>query len=103
MSREINPYGLRMPPELREKLEAAARQSARSLNAEIVRRLEESLEPWPRAGQASDDFQKFLQDAADDREFYADLGQALAEHMRDIAERRKTAVAQVEELARAKK
>ncbi|MFD1069949.1 Arc family DNA-binding protein [Luteimonas composti] len=43
MSREINPFGLRMPLELRERLEAAARQSARSLNAEIVHRLQESF------------------------------------------------------------
>ncbi|HEL3212201.1 TPA: Arc family DNA-binding protein [Stenotrophomonas maltophilia] len=40
----INPFGLRMQPELRERLEAAAATEGRSLNAEIVARLEESFE-----------------------------------------------------------
>lgn len=33
-----------MPPDLRQKLEASAEREGRSLNAEIVRRLEESFE-----------------------------------------------------------
>ncbi|HEL4805455.1 TPA: Arc family DNA-binding protein [Stenotrophomonas maltophilia] len=40
----INPFGLRMQPELRERLEAAAATAGRSLNAEIVDRLEDSFE-----------------------------------------------------------
>lgn len=36
----INPFGLRMQPELRERLEAAAAASGRSLNAEIIAMLE---------------------------------------------------------------
>ena len=43
MSRDINPFGLRMPPELRQRLEQAIQESGRSMNAEIVHRLEESL------------------------------------------------------------
>lgn len=39
MSREIPPYGLRMPPELRAKIEHEASIAGRSLNAEIVARL----------------------------------------------------------------
>ncbi|MCU1139430.1 Arc family DNA-binding protein [Stenotrophomonas maltophilia] len=39
----INPFGLRMQPELKERLEEAASESGRSLNAEIVARLEESF------------------------------------------------------------
>ncbi|WP_414606482.1 Arc family DNA-binding protein [Stenotrophomonas pavanii] len=39
----INPFGLRMQQELRERLEAAASDSGRSLNAEIVSRLERSF------------------------------------------------------------
>jgi hypothetical protein len=39
----IAPFGLRMQPDLREKLEAAATKSGRSLNAEIVERLEASF------------------------------------------------------------
>lgn len=41
----INPFGLRMQPDLREQLESAASESGRSLNAEIVARLEASFEP----------------------------------------------------------
>lgn len=39
----INPFGLRMQPELRAKLEEAANFRGRSLNAEIVQRLEDSF------------------------------------------------------------
>lgn len=35
----IAPYGLRMPPELKERVEAAAKANNRSMNAEIVSRL----------------------------------------------------------------
>lgn len=43
MSRDINPFGLRMPPELKEKIADQAKESGRSMNAEIIHRLEESL------------------------------------------------------------
>lgn len=39
----IAPFGLRMQPSLREALEAKCERSGRSLNAEIVARLEKSL------------------------------------------------------------
>ncbi|MBD1590179.1 Arc family DNA-binding protein [Pseudomonas typographi] len=42
MSREDSQFKLRMPPELREKIEESAKLAKRSLNAEIVARLEES-------------------------------------------------------------
>lgn len=45
MSREINPFGLRMPADLKAQLEDAAHNSRRSLNAEIVARLQESFAP----------------------------------------------------------
>ena len=41
--RNINPFGLRMQPSLRERVEAAAKANHRSLNAEITARLEESF------------------------------------------------------------
>lgn len=44
---DIAPLGVRMPPELKDALAAAARQNGRSLNAEIVLRLQQSLEPAP--------------------------------------------------------
>ena len=43
--RNINPFGLRLQPELKSVLEDAAEKNKRSLNAEIVARLEASVEP----------------------------------------------------------
>lgn len=43
MSREITPFALRMRPELRKKVEEAAAENKRSLNAEISARLEQSF------------------------------------------------------------
>ena len=40
MSRDIAPFGLRMPAELKAKLEKMATKNRRSLNAEIVVLLE---------------------------------------------------------------
>lgn len=43
--KNIAPFGLRMQPELRDKLEKLAKGKPKwSLNSEIVKRLEESLE-----------------------------------------------------------
>jgi predicted HicB family RNase H-like nuclease len=41
---EIAPLGVRMPPELKERLREAASENRRSLNAEVVKRLEQSLD-----------------------------------------------------------
>ena len=43
--RNINPFGLRMQPTLKARIEEAAQANHRSLNAEITARLEESLAP----------------------------------------------------------
>ena len=43
MVKDINPFGVRMPPEVKAELEKLAEQNRRSLNAEIVVRLEESI------------------------------------------------------------
>ncbi len=42
--RNINPFGLRLQPELKARLEEAAKQNKRSLNAEISARLEASFD-----------------------------------------------------------
>ncbi|MFP5422649.1 MAG: Arc family DNA-binding protein [Gammaproteobacteria bacterium] len=44
----LPPYSLRMPDDLRKQLEVASKQTKRSLNAEIVARLEASFEPHPQ-------------------------------------------------------
>lgn len=43
MSRDIPPYGLRMPPDLKAALERSAELNGRSLNAEINSRLLSSI------------------------------------------------------------
>ncbi len=43
MSREITPFALRMPPEIRNKVDQSAKENRRSLNAEIVARLEATI------------------------------------------------------------
>ncbi|QBF27152.1 Arc family DNA-binding protein [Pseudomonas tructae] len=45
--RNINPFGLRMQPALKAKIEEAAQANHRSINAEITARLEESFESKP--------------------------------------------------------
>lgn len=42
-NQQVNPYPIRLPKELREKLEAVAKANGRSLNAEMLLRLEASL------------------------------------------------------------
>lgn len=44
MSRDITPFGLRMPTELKARVDAAAAKSGRSINAEVIARLQESFE-----------------------------------------------------------
>lgn len=44
MSREHKMFGLRMPPELRVKLDQAALKNKRSLNQEIIERISKSLD-----------------------------------------------------------
>lgn len=41
---DVPPFGLRMLPDLKKRIEEAAEKSRRSINAEIVARLEESLQ-----------------------------------------------------------
>jgi hypothetical protein len=40
----ITPFGLRMQPELKRRVEAAAKANGRSLNSEIVARVERTLQ-----------------------------------------------------------
>lgn len=44
MSRDDLHFRLRIPPELKSKVQAAAKQNKRSMTAEIVSRLEESFD-----------------------------------------------------------
>jgi hypothetical protein len=53
MTREDPQMKLRLPLELKDMLTAAAQANSRSLNAEVVKRLEESVAPGKRAGKAA--------------------------------------------------
>lgn len=44
MNRDINPFGLRLPSELKEKLQQEAEKKSQSLNREIVDRLQQSFD-----------------------------------------------------------
>ena len=44
MSRDITPFGLRMPVELKEQIEILAKKNRRSLNSEIIVLLEAIVE-----------------------------------------------------------
>lgn len=48
MSRDIAPFGLRMPADLKLRIAKHAREGARSINAEIIHRLTESVEATER-------------------------------------------------------
>lgn len=48
MSRDIAPFGLRLPSDLKALIEASARENKRSVNSEIVGRLEDSVEATQR-------------------------------------------------------
>lgn len=45
MNREITPFGLRLPAELKTRMDEAAAKNLRSLNAELVARIESSERP----------------------------------------------------------
>lgn len=45
MSRDIAPFGVRMPPDLKVRIEESAAKNGRSINAEIVGRLQQTFEP----------------------------------------------------------
>jgi hypothetical protein len=62
----IAPFGLRMQPELKQQIEEQAMASGRSLNAEIVWRLEQSLKTGT-PGQSWIKTAKQAASAADDR------------------------------------
>jgi hypothetical protein len=46
MAKDTYRFLLRLPPAMRERLAAAAERSGRSLNAELVHRIEQSFDPW---------------------------------------------------------
>ncbi len=70
----IAPFGLRMQPDLRAKLEDAASASGRSLNAEIVARLEASFEAATTSPEYEHALSKAMTLAQALDAYYAELG-----------------------------
>lgn len=68
----LPPYSLRMPTELREDLEALAKLNKRSLNAEIVARLERSIDDLDELGFS--DRRRLSADADDNQPVRASRG-----------------------------
>lgn len=68
----IAPYGLRMPPDLKDRVESAAKANNRSMNAEIVATLEEKY-PLPSLDlRTVTDFLDSLPPGFTDEEGYAE-------------------------------
>ena len=62
MNKQIPPFGLRMPPEVKEEIERLAEQNRRSLNAEIVVRLEQSIRQEGRLCITAEELRKLIRD-----------------------------------------
>lgn len=73
---QIAPFGLRLLPELREKVEEAAKTSGRSMNAEIVARLQASFQA-PPAGTPSEAWEDQARQLMQARRAAASAGVAL--------------------------
>ncbi|MEP8949542.1 Arc family DNA-binding protein (plasmid) [Enterobacter asburiae] len=53
--RDIAPYGVRMPSDLKEKIQEQAKAHGRSMNAEIVQILEESFDDFSEDEERNDE------------------------------------------------
>ncbi len=71
MSRNIAPFGVRMPEELKAALSAKAEENKRSLNAEVVARLEETIKQDEKFNNSSFGYENIL-DVLNDEESRAD-------------------------------
>jgi hypothetical protein len=54
----IPPFGLRMQPDLKARVEESARRNGRSLNAEIVQALEQFFPPEPSIDELLDEIER---------------------------------------------
>ena len=75
MSREHPQLRVRVPPELKEQLEDMARSSGRTLTAEIVYRLQQSLDAEQE--EHVDGFHTIQMTMADHRNYTPKIGDAL--------------------------
>jgi hypothetical protein len=80
--RDIAPFGLRMPEELKERLTRESSISGRSLNAEIVFRLTASLDNPPPYAPISNGLREHAERGSNTMEFSDHERQLLAEFRR---------------------
>lgn len=73
MTRDINPFGLRLPSDLEEKIIEAKEKSGRSKNAEMVYRLQESFRP-PLAAYSDGELISELMSRYDRGDIYIRIG-----------------------------
>jgi hypothetical protein len=67
--KQVPPYGLRMPPDLKDRVASAASANNRSMNAEIVATLEEKYPaPEPLNPNDLESLLNFVLDGADEAE-----------------------------------
>lgn len=98
MTRKIAPFGLRLPGPLRQMLEQLAKNNRRSLNAEMITRLEQSVEfakryPYVdkmRVGDNSPELPRAAEQDADYRD--ADIERSLADVLRQLTLAQKRAL-----------
>ena len=104
----ISPYPIRMPVELRRRLEESAKAGSRSLHAEIISRLEESLDPQESAVEREYRLSQIREKASQPisnivADFALQMEQEIERRARQIAEARGGAVYEVTEALRDKK
>lgn len=85
LTRDIAPFGVRMPADLKGRVEAAAKANSRSMNAEIVATLEEKY-PAPSASMTNEEIESLL-DAFDHSMGDDEIAQLIAEMNDEFARR----------------
>lgn len=74
--RDITPFGLRIPGDLRERLDKAKEKSGRSLNAEILYRVERGLLARPLDQYTDGDLIRELMNRHDGEDVFIRIGKA---------------------------
>lgn len=95
-------YIVRFPEGMRERIAAEAKLSGRSMNAEIVARLQNSFE-WQDVGKAQQEFKDLVDKLGEDKAFYARLGESFVDHMKELAKADAATARAWKELQKSKK
>jgi hypothetical protein len=106
----LAPFGLRMQPDLRARLEKAAADNGRSMNAEIAARLQDSFEVPATIGVQLKELESTLEDLLHDQEqqnererVRAHADAENARHLKELAEKVEQLVASKRDKALATK